>query len=66
MQGKAAYIRPKVVRPFPEPYASRSYMHRAALSSFFFKELKHDTEYSIHFSSGFWHGDQGLDDPVVH
>jgi hypothetical protein len=25
------YIRPKVIRPFPEPYTSRSYMHRAAL-----------------------------------
>jgi hypothetical protein len=31
MQGKAAYIRPKVVRPFPEPCTSESYMHQAAL-----------------------------------
>jgi hypothetical protein len=31
MQGKAAYIRPKVVGPFPRPCASKSYMHRAAL-----------------------------------
>jgi hypothetical protein len=30
MQGKAAYIRPKVVGPFPRPCASRSYMHRSA------------------------------------
>jgi hypothetical protein len=28
MQGKAAYIRPKVVGPFAGPYASRSYVHR--------------------------------------
>jgi hypothetical protein len=31
MRGKAVYIRPKVVRPFPEPCASWSYVHRAAL-----------------------------------
>jgi hypothetical protein len=31
MQGKAAYIRPKVVGPFPELCASGSYIHRAAL-----------------------------------
>jgi hypothetical protein len=31
MQGKAAYIRPKVVGPFPKFCASRSYMHQAAL-----------------------------------
>jgi hypothetical protein len=31
MQGKAAYIRPKVVRPFPGHYASGSYVHLAAL-----------------------------------
>jgi hypothetical protein len=31
MQGKPAYIRPKVIVPFPVPSASRSYMHRAAL-----------------------------------
>jgi hypothetical protein len=31
MQGKALYIRPKVVRPFPIPCASGSYVHRAAL-----------------------------------
>jgi hypothetical protein len=30
MQGKTAYIRPKVVGPFPGPDASESYMHRAA------------------------------------
>jgi hypothetical protein len=31
MQGKTAYIRPKVVGPFPGLCASRSYVHRAAL-----------------------------------
>jgi hypothetical protein len=31
MQGKVAYIRPKVVRPFYGPGASGSYVHRAAL-----------------------------------
>jgi hypothetical protein len=31
MQGNAAHIRPKMARPFPGPYASRSYVHRAAL-----------------------------------
>jgi hypothetical protein len=31
MQGKAAYIRLKVVRPFSGSCASRSYIHRAAL-----------------------------------
>jgi hypothetical protein len=31
MQGKAAYIRPKVVGPFPIPCARESYMYRAAL-----------------------------------
>jgi hypothetical protein len=31
MQGKVAYIRPKVVGSFPGPYASGSYVHRAAL-----------------------------------
>jgi hypothetical protein len=31
MQGKAAYIRPKVVRPFPGPCTSGRYVHRAAL-----------------------------------
>jgi hypothetical protein len=31
MQGKAAYIRAKVVGPFPEPCASGNYVHRAAL-----------------------------------
>jgi hypothetical protein len=35
MQGKATYVRPKVVGPFPGPYASGSYVHRAAL----FREL---------------------------
>jgi hypothetical protein len=30
MQGKAAYIRPKVVEPFLGPGASGSYVHRAA------------------------------------
>jgi hypothetical protein len=30
MQRMAAYIRPKVVGPFPEPYVSGSYVHRAA------------------------------------
>jgi hypothetical protein len=33
MQGKAVYIRSKVVGPFPGPCASRSYVHRAALFS---------------------------------
>jgi hypothetical protein len=33
MQGKAAYIRLKVVAPFPGPCASGSYVHRAALFS---------------------------------
>jgi hypothetical protein len=33
MQGNIVYIRSKVVRPFSEPYASRSYMHPAALYS---------------------------------
>jgi hypothetical protein len=27
LQGNAAYIRSKVVKPFPGPYASGSYMH---------------------------------------
>jgi hypothetical protein len=31
MQGKVAYIRPKVVGPFPGPCASESYVHWAAL-----------------------------------
>jgi hypothetical protein len=31
MQGKAACIRPKVVGPFPGPYASRNYVHWTAL-----------------------------------
>jgi hypothetical protein len=31
MQGKNTYIRPKVIRSFPRPCASGSYMHRAAL-----------------------------------
>jgi hypothetical protein len=31
MQGKTAYIRPKVVGPFPGPCASGSYVHWAAL-----------------------------------
>jgi hypothetical protein len=31
MQGKTAYIRPKVVEPFLGPCASGSYMHRTAL-----------------------------------
>jgi hypothetical protein len=30
MQGNVVYIKPKVVRPFPKPSASRSYMHQAA------------------------------------
>jgi hypothetical protein len=30
MQGKAVYIRPKVVRPFPGDCASGSYVHQAA------------------------------------
>ncbi len=33
MQGKTAYIRPKLVSPFPGPCASGSYVHRAALFS---------------------------------
>jgi hypothetical protein len=33
MQGKTAYIRPKVVGPFPEPYASWSCVPQAALLS---------------------------------
>jgi hypothetical protein len=28
MQGKAAHIRPKVVRPFTGPYANGSYVHQ--------------------------------------
>jgi hypothetical protein len=32
MQKKIAYIRPKMVVPFPRPCASRSYMHQPALS----------------------------------
>jgi hypothetical protein len=32
MQGKAAYIRPEVVKPFPGHCASGSYVHRASLS----------------------------------
>jgi hypothetical protein len=39
MQGKSAYIKPKVVRPFPGPYASRSYVHRAALFSYLVKSI---------------------------
>jgi hypothetical protein len=31
MQGNAAYIRPKLVGPYPEPCASGSYVYRAAL-----------------------------------
>jgi hypothetical protein len=31
MQKNTVYIRPKVVGPFSEPYASGSYVHRAAL-----------------------------------
>jgi hypothetical protein len=31
MQGKVVYTRPKVVRPFPGPCASGSYVQRAAL-----------------------------------
>jgi hypothetical protein len=31
MQGKAAYIRTKMVGPFPGPYARKSYVNRAAL-----------------------------------
>jgi hypothetical protein len=31
MQGKAPYIRPKVIVPFLRPCTSGSYMHRAAL-----------------------------------
>jgi hypothetical protein len=31
MQGKTAYIRLKVVEPFPRPCTSGSYMHRTAL-----------------------------------
>jgi hypothetical protein len=33
MQGRAAYIRPKVVGPFPGPCVSGSYVHRAAIFS---------------------------------
>jgi hypothetical protein len=33
MQENTAYIRPKVVGPFPGPCASRSYVHPAALYS---------------------------------
>jgi hypothetical protein len=32
IQGKATYIRPKVVGSFPGPCASESYVHRAALT----------------------------------
>jgi hypothetical protein len=31
MQRKTAYIKPKVVGPYPGPGASGSYVHRAAL-----------------------------------
>jgi hypothetical protein len=31
MWGKTGYIKPKVVGPFSESYASESYMHQAAL-----------------------------------
>jgi hypothetical protein len=31
MRGKTGYIKPKVVGSFPEPCASESYMHQAAL-----------------------------------
>jgi hypothetical protein len=31
IQGKAMYIRPKVVGPFPVPCVSKSYVHGAAL-----------------------------------
>jgi hypothetical protein len=34
MQGKIAYIRPKVVGPFPVRGATDSYVHRAALLFF--------------------------------
>jgi hypothetical protein len=34
MQGKTTYMRPKVVRPFPGPCASGSYVHRATFLFF--------------------------------
>jgi hypothetical protein len=37
MEGKVAYIRPKVVEPFARPYASGSYVHWAAL---FVKQIR--------------------------
>jgi hypothetical protein len=37
MQGKAVYTRPKVVRFFPGPCASGSYVHWAALYTLMYK-----------------------------
>jgi hypothetical protein len=34
MQGKTAYIRPKVVGPFLGPCANKSYVHRGPLISY--------------------------------
>jgi hypothetical protein len=34
LQRKTAYIRSKVIGPFPRPCTSRSYVHRAAVSIF--------------------------------
>jgi hypothetical protein len=48
------YIRPKVVGPFagPEPYARRSYMHRAALLYLFsFEENLQTAVLRINFKS---------------
>jgi hypothetical protein len=39
MQDKTAYIRPTVVRPFPGPCTSGSYVHRAALFLHYFYRL---------------------------
>jgi hypothetical protein len=45
MHGKDVYIRPKVVRPFPEPCASRSYVHQAApLIEVYITMVKHPSK----------------------
>jgi len=46
MQGKAAYKKTQVVGLFPGPYASGSYMHRAAL--FIDAEAEANTMISAH------------------
>jgi hypothetical protein len=54
MQGKFVYIRPKVVRPFPRPCGSGSYVQRAAI---YFMNQPHNVVYDqILGPSRFWHG----------